>query len=149
METEKPEEITKFLKKIKTLQSRGYTLNQIYRRMGIDEATYQSWLSEYGPQKMKLDTVQGTGFGICFVMVFVKYFFVGFDIIATLILIPFFISFVTAFSYFFGDSIYIYNKWNMQFEPYSGSWPRFYAYFFTVASCVFTWMFFKLTKFIQ
>jgi hypothetical protein len=139
-------EIRKKLKKIKMLQSRGNTLNQIYKRLGIDETTHQDWLVQYGPKKLNLETIEVIAFGVIVVFGFMKSHFVGFNFLTTLLLIPVFISLVTWLSYFLGDTMYVYNKWTVRFEPYEGSWPRFFSYAYIIMGGALVVIFFKLTR---
>jgi hypothetical protein len=107
--------------------------------------------------KLDLDKVQVLSGGAALVLVAIKSAFVGFDGFSLLILVPFYFSFVSAVSGFWGDGLWVWWRggFNLKgswegagWSKYEGRWRVLYISIFCLSSILFAGMYLKLTKFL-
>ncbi|MBT3922728.1 MAG: hypothetical protein HOF21_09155 [Nitrospina sp.] len=99
-----------------------------------------------GSVKMDLNSLHGIALGTVSVLGAIKAIFLELSLVSSMILIPFYFSFVPVVSAFWGDAFYMYWRWEGKFIPYEGRWRTPLIIFFMISSIVFAVMFFKLDR---
>ena len=101
-------------------------------------------------QPLGFDSVTGIAAMVTGVLAVIKGLSTGLSMIHGLLLVPFFFCLVPVLSMTFGDGLYQWNRWNMQFERFdSESRPllaKIIYVFCIVFSIIFLVFFFKLHK---